>query len=163
MFVAIEISLREFLRNYKQYFPIPREGIKILYRAGMDFYLYPQKQTETDKLKIMAQFLSREMKSPTIMVNQQPYKFPEPMPGSQNQQSQQVIEATTTPEVIKNKCEAKKLLPWETACNKEAHEVLVASLKDGNPMSPSDWKTVFLCDIHKGVVESMGGFEVETP
>lgn len=136
-----EVTLREFLRSYKNYLPVPKEGIKILYRAGGDFYLYAQPQTEADKLRVIAQFLAQEMRESKT----------EPLATPVQSAPVQV------------KCEAQSLLPWEAFCKNEAKPFLVANIENGMPMDESDWKPINLCPIHKGVVEGMGGFELETP
>lgn len=143
-----EVSLREFLRNYKNYLPLPKEGIKIIYRAGGDFYLYPQQQTEADKLRVIAKFLAQEMRE-----SHDQWEAVEPL-------ARPVSPALTEPVIL---CEAKMLMPWENTCPNKAQPYLVANTEDGLPMGPSDWKTINLCPIHKGVVESMGGYEIETP
>lgn len=153
-----EITLREFLRNYKNYLPIPKEGVKINYRAGSDFYLYPQKQTEADKLRVIARFLAQELRE------SQQWETVEPLAQSPAQsfgpEANGQVPQQLAPRLV---CEAKELLPWESVCQNTAEEYLVANTKDGMPMGPSDWKTVNLCPIHKKVVEGMGGFEVESP
>jgi hypothetical protein len=145
-----EVVLRDFIRNYKSYLPLPREGIKLLYNNGDDFYVCPNKpETEVDKLRKIAQFLAQEMRE------SQQWETVEPL-ASPAQPTTIVV----APPV--HQCEAKLLLPWETACKNSAEKFLVANTQDGEPMNESDWKPVYLCAIHKRVVESIGGFEIET-
>ena len=149
----LEVSLREFLRNYKSHFPLPSEGIKIISRDGDDFYVCPNKpETESSKLRLIAQFIVQEMETTPLA---------KPEPAQVVAQAPAPVIAPVQPAY--NRCEAKLLLPWETTCNNLAQKFLVANTQDGEPMTPSDWKPVFLCAIHKGVVQGMGGFEIETP
>ena len=144
-----EVTLRDFLRSYKKLIPFPEGGIKIVCRDDRDFYITYKKPSTTDDLRKIAQFLAQEMRG-------------EAPAGQQWEEVESKQSTGQRPVPIGSRCEAKLLMPWETACNNRAEPFLVANTKDGLPMGPSDWKTVHLCELHKQVIESMGGYEVET-
>lgn len=146
-----EVTLRDFLRSYKKLLPFPAEGLKVICRDDQDFYISYKKPNSTEDLRKIAQFIVQEMRE--AQSSSQRWEAVEPLANP----------VTPSPAPTGYLCEAKLLMPWESTCNNKAEPFLVANTEDGLPMGPSDWKTIHLCPIHKGVVESMGGFEIETP
>lgn len=151
-----EVILRDFLKNYKDYIPLPEEGIRIVCRDFDDFYVSPvPPKSNTEKLQGIAKFLARELQQNGWEIVQRPLAQKPAQP------------ALSTPPPVSNTaplkfCEAKTLLPWESPCKQPGTEfVAVASLKDGQPMTDDDWKELYLCPVHRKLVEKLGEFDVE--
>jgi hypothetical protein len=126
-----EVVLRNFIRNYKSYMPLPKEGIKVLWEKGEDFYVIPV----TSDVKNLDQQVDDWQR----VTN-----------------SKQLPTLPSLPELP---CEANKLMPWEN-CSLPGESYMVADTSNGEPM-PSDWREIHLCKMHKAVAEGVGGFEIE--
>ena len=63
------INFREFLREPKKYFPIPKEGIKVVRRDGDDFLIMPIEWTPGEKLpEKVEEIAERTVETPTCQV-----------------------------------------------------------------------------------------------
>jgi len=155
-----EVSLRDFLRNYKSLSPVPDEGIHVICRDMEDFYIYKHPvnppPSNTEKLRAIAEFLAAELQR----INWEPVE--RPLAAKPAQTAPSSLPKPVTAAAPVKFCEAKLILPWESPCKIEGSEhVAVASLKEGEPMGPEDWKEFYLCPTHRKVIEQLGDYEIE--
>lgn len=147
-------SLREFVRNYQSLFPLKRDGLEIERRNTDSLFIYPQQMyASTNDVDNLADLIAEK-----VVDNLKNLKKVATTPE---------VKAVEQPKTVVyeeplHRCEIKSIFQWEKVCDShDTSHLMVASLREGTPMSSDDWKDIWLCPIHSALIKKMNDFEVE--